>query len=690
MEPCTILDRLEYHALRQPDTPALVFLLREDQTVTLSYADLVGRARSLAAHLQAHAASGDRALLAYGFEPHFLIAFFACLYAGIIAVPAYAPRSARKLDRLSGMVASARPTLCLTTLENRDRLVAQDLQNLQNGQLGACAILATDAIADQSGGDLQFGPGNASNIAFLQYTSGSTTAPRGVAISHANLVANLEMCAGALNVTAQTPLLGWTPLFHDFGLIFNVLQPLFAGATAILLPPVQFVQKPLRWLQAMSDFRVVISGGPNFAYDYCVRHIDEEMTQGLDLSHWSIALNAAEPVCAATMDRFARKFAHARFDRAAFFPAYGMAEATVFACAGRVGQGYRQVTLDNDALKKGVVRYCAGDQAAKRVVNCGHARLAGEILVVDPRSGARLAAGTPGEIWMRGPHVPAFYWNAPAASAETFQAWLDTGNGPYLRTGDLGFQDAAGDLYVLGRLKDMLIIRGQNHYPQDIERTVEAAHPALQRNACAAFSIDGEDGEELVVAIEVRRSEMRHADWPAIVRAVRAAISAMHELSAMYLVLLKPMAIPKTSSDKIQRSRCRQLFLDGLLTPLHLATAQGIDMRPGASCDALSTPVCVSGASTREIEAYLMASLAQALRRGLLPADAATSFPELGMDSLAMQEALMGLNDWLGISVSITDVFEHCNVQLMALHATGLLKEKQAAAVRSVSQPASN
>ena len=671
----TILGFIETHALHQPDKPALVFLLGDERTVTLSYADLVTRAKSLAAHLKRSAASGDRALLAYGFEPAYLIAFFACLYAGIIAVPAFLPKANRKRFRVAGIVESARPGLVLSTQAALEKLLAD---GQAGAQYGACTFLATDALTDIPVADTVACPGDSSRIAFLQYTSGSTTAPRGVAISHANLLANLAMSACAFNVTAHTPLLGWTPLFHDFGLIFNVLQPLYVGATAVLLPPVQFLQKPVRWLQAISDYRAVISGGPNFAYDYCVRHISDEMMSGLDLAHWSIAVNAAEPVRSSTMERFIKKFAPAGFRRTAFSPGYGMAESTVFASAGMVGQGYRQRILHSDDLKENRIRTVDDGPAAKPVVSCGHARLAGEILIVDPHSRARLPADTAGEIWMRGPHIPAFYWNAPEASAAVFQGWLDSAGGPYLRTGDVGFQDRDGDLYVLGRLKDMLIIRGQNHYPQDIEHTAEGAHPALEPNACAAFPIDDGEEEQLVIAIELRRAEMRHADHAVVVKAIRAAISDIHDIAARHVVLVRPMALPKTSSDKIQRARCRQLFLDGALATLHVAGPD--DASEGADC---AIAAGGSGIHTGAIEAALLNQLAVALKRPLFPADAATTFPELGIDSLAMQEVLMDLNDRLGISVSITDVYEHSTVQLLALHAATLLTKRHPAESRS-------
>jgi acyl-CoA synthetase (AMP-forming)/AMP-acid ligase II len=369
-------------------------------------------------------------------------------------------------------------------------------------------------------------------------------------VSHRNVLSNLEMLRVAFGSSQTSVHVGWVPLYHDMGLIVNALEPLYLGALGVLMAPVSFLQRPISWLRAISDYKAEVAGGPNFAYDLCATRLRPEQRDGIDLSSWRVAFNAAEPVRAETIERFVSTFAPCGFDPAAMHPTFGMAEATVFVSGRHRGAG--------------VTTLVAGGKAP--IVGCGRAVGAERIAIVDPESRVRLAPRAVGEVWVAGPNVARGYWGNPDATTDAFEARIAGEQAAaWLRTGDLGFLDAEGELYITGRIKDLVIIRGTNHYPQDIERTVEEAHPALRRHACAAFaaSIDGE--EKLVVVQELERTSRRVADVDEVVGCIREAVANAHDIAVHEVVLLGPGAVPKTTSGKIQRSLARQLWREGRL-----------------------------------------------------------------------------------------------------------------------------
>jgi acyl-CoA synthetase (AMP-forming)/AMP-acid ligase II len=541
----------------------------------LTFAGLDLRARAIGAALQRLGAGGQRALLLYPPGLEFVAAFFGCLYGGVVAVPAYPPRSARNLPRLLEIARDARPAVALTTGQ-----LAAAIGGLANQvpELAALRLVTTDELPlDQA--DSWSDPGaSGSTLAFLQYTSGSTAAPKGVMVSHGNLLHNEEMIRQAFRQTAESVIVGWLPLYHDMGLIGNVLQPLYLGARCVLMSPIAFLQSPKRWLAAISRFRATTSGGPNFAYDLCVRKIAPADRADLDLASWDLAFNGAEPVRPETMARFAEAFAGCGFQADAFFPCYGLAEATLFvaggSAAGTAGTAPRIAAFDRAQLEAGAAKPLpASDPASRTLVSCGRAWLGQELAVVDPATLTRCPDGQVGEVWLRGPSVAQGYWKRPEATAETFDGHLAAGPAtdraaPFLRTGDLGFVDG-GELFVTGRLKDLIIIRGRNLYPQDIELTVERSHPALRPGCGAAFSIELAEEERLVVVQELERNA---TDTPPPVEsveeigdAVRRAVAEEHEAQVQQVVLLRAGSIPKTSSGKIQRRACRAALLAGKL-----------------------------------------------------------------------------------------------------------------------------
>ncbi|MEO6193501.1 MAG: fatty acyl-AMP ligase, partial [Thermoanaerobaculia bacterium] len=484
--PATLVELLRMRAMSQPERRAYTFLLDgEREEVHLSYGELDRQARAIAARLQELGVEGERALLLYPPGLQYAAAFFGCLYAGVTAVPVYPPRPNRPDPRFLAILADARARVVLTTsaiLPNAERLLQAD---------APVAWLATDGLDSKGAEEWRDPAVRPEQLAFLQYTSGSTSAPKGVMVSHGNLVHNERLIERAFGMTAESVVVGWLPLYHDMGLIGNLLQPLWAGCSCVLMSPVDFLQKPLRWLAAVSRYGGTVSGGPNFAYDLCARKIRPEDRAGLDLSRWAVAFNGAEPVRAETLDRFASAFAGCGFRREALFPCYGLAEATLFVAGAAVGEPPVVGRFNAPGLER---HRAVADPDGRPLVSSGRPALLApgqEVAIVDPESGARLPEAAVGEIWVAGPSVAKGYWSRPEPPESTFQALTRDGQGPFLRTGDLGFL-VGGELFVAGRAKDLIIIRGRNHYPQDIEMTVEASHAALRPGCGAAFSVDEE------------------------------------------------------------------------------------------------------------------------------------------------------------------------------------------------------
>ncbi|HBL10490.1 MAG TPA: AMP-dependent synthetase, partial [Cyanobacteria bacterium UBA11162] len=559
----TLVDLLRYRALHQPHKTAFTFLTDgETPSRHLTYNELDGLARAIATQLQSLDATGERALLLYPPGLDFIAAFFGCLYAGVIAVPAYPPRPNQKLSRLQVILEDAQATFALTTtslLSNIERRFAQE------PTLTPIKWLTTDTLDQSIASEWQAPTCNPNTLAFLQYTSGSTGIPKGVMITHGNLLYNSALINRCFEDTPDSQGVSWLPPYHDMGLIGGVLQPLYVGAPMILMSPVDFLQKPFRWLQAISRYKATTSGGPNFAYDLCVRKITPQQRESLDLSRWEFAFTGAEPVRAKTLERFAATFAPCGFRWEAFYPCYGMAETTLFIAGGVKSAPPVLCQVDGKALEQNRVVLVQDKENSRTLVGCGKTWLDEKIAIVNPESLTRCEEGQVGEVWVSGPSVAQGYWQRPDATAQTFKAYLThTNEGPFLRTGDLGFVQN-DELFITGRLKDLIIIRGRNHYPQDIELTVEQSHPALRPGCGAAFSVEVDDSERLVIVQEVERSYLRKLEVDNVVEAIRRAISQHYELQVDAIVLLKTGSIPKTSSGKIQRHACKTGFLDNTL-----------------------------------------------------------------------------------------------------------------------------
>ena len=530
-----------------------------------TYGRLVARSRRLAARLRALDARGERVLLLYPWGVDYIVGLFACFLSGAVAVPLFAPRPNRGWGRLAAVASDSRATIALTdaSVAERARIELIDEPSLAQVRW----VVAAGAELDEGEGwtcpDL--GP---DSLALLQYTSGSTATPKGVRVRHGNLLHNLSSLEAA---GAATPLVeggGWLPFFHDMGLVGLVLFPDHQGRPVNLIAPEAFLYRPLRWLQLISRHRINWSPAPNFAFDLCVRHASPKKIEGLDLSSWEVAFNGAERIDPSTLRRFAEAFAPCGFRPRTFLPCYGLAESTLFTTGTARTAAPLTCTFDRPALEdRLVVEVDENASGSVELVACGAPRVGQTVEIVDPKTLVPCEVGVVGEVWTAGESVADGYWERPELSREAFGARLaGKGERRFLRTGDLGFVHD-GELYIAGRIKDLVIIAGRNHYPEDIESTVEGAHGALRPGGAIAFAVEGDRAERLIVAVEVDRRALRDSGENAatLEANLREAVAGEHEVTVSEVVLLRPNSLPRTTSGKKQRSACRLAFEGGEL-----------------------------------------------------------------------------------------------------------------------------
>lgn len=565
----SLIDILRWRAINQPDRLAYRFLVDgETEEVVLTYSALDLRARSIAALLQSCANAGDRALLLFPPGLDFIAAYFGCLYANIIAIPAYPPhpaRPGRTLPAIVGIMADATPTVALLTASLFD--VIKPGKEISD-QFSNTRWLVTDSNEmEDRAGQWEEPVIDGKDIAFLQYTSGSTTTPRGVMVSHSNLLHNLGLIEKSFGQSGESHAVIWLPPYHDMGLVGGILQPLYTGYPATLMPHMLFLQRPFRWLQAISRFQATTSGGPNFAYDLCTRKIKPEQIEQLDLSHWELAFNGAERVYHKTLDQFAKCFAPVGFRREAFLPCYGLAEATLLVMGGPKGRSPVIQNLVSAALEKNRVMISpTSNEETTALVSCGQNRAGLDLRIVDTETLAPCLSNQVGEILVGGPSVASGYWNKPSETAFSFGARLSgSGEGPFLRTGDLGFL-YEGELFITGRIKDLIIADGNNHYPMDIERTIESAHPFIRPAGSAAFSINDTAGERVIVVAEIEQDPGGKA--AEIIQAIRKAVAVHHDLHVADIRLTRAGGIPKTASGKIKHYLCKTNYMAGTLNEI--------------------------------------------------------------------------------------------------------------------------
>lgn len=633
----TFSDVLAFRAAGQPDREAFVFVSGEHRRSALTYGTLLRNSTAVAAALRRSGSPGERVLLVYPPGLHFISALFGCWAAGMVAIPAYPPRNIndRARQRLVGIMHDAGPSQVLTVAPLMDTLRSIP-------EVDRIGCLPTDELEDRAIGGMETVRASSGDVALLQYTSGTTASPKGVVVTHANLLHNSAVIYDSFRHSPESHGVIWLPPYHDMGLIGGVLQPLYAGFPVTLMAPAYFLQRPLRWLQAISGQSRVTSGGPNFAYELCVRAISNEDRLGLDLSGWDVAFNGAEPIDPAVLDRFAETFGSCGFRREAFYPCYGLAESTLMVSGG----------------EKGLSPRLAHDSKGARVISCGRARNEGQIVVVDPETRLALRDGGVGEVWIAGPSVAKGYWQQPELTETTFGAFLsNNGEGPFLRSGDLGFL-RDGELYVVGRLKDLIIVRGVNHYPTDLERTAGSCHAAVRPGCGAAFSVMEEGEERLVIVQEIERSQ-RDKDLTGVIAAIRRAISGTHEIQAHAILLLRPGQILKTSSGKVQRGAVREAFVAGTLDPVH-------QWRFSRELEESRGSPLGDEASIVELQGWIAARLAVAVGTDVEAIDVNEPFARYGLDSVQAVVMAEEIAQRLGREISAALFWDYPTVAELA------------------------
>ncbi|WFE98683.1 non-ribosomal peptide synthetase [Micromonospora sp. WMMD964] len=706
----TVVDLLRARAREQPDRRAYLFLDRDGlERESLTFAALDRRAKAIATRVRRHAAPGDRVLILHPPSLEYIACFFGCLYAGVVAVTAYPPNFTRRLERIRGLVRDSSPALALTT----DRIsAAASARFTQAEELVGFDWLDTATVADD---DADWCPPriDGDSLAFLQYTSGTTGDPRGVMVSHGNLLRNAATLHDAVGYHPDDRMVSWLPPYHDMGLIAGVLQPVHGGFEAVLLAPATFALDPFQWLQAISRYGGTTSYAPDFAYNLCTDRIDEERRAGLDLSTWTSAVLGAEPTRVDTLRRFAAMFADCGFRPEAFRSGYGLAESTLAVTITRAAPAEFDVSAG--ALERGEITPATEETDRRRLVSVGPGIDPEQsVVVVDAADRRLLTAGEVGEIWVRGPSVAQGYWRRPEQTRETFQARVTTGEGPFLRTGDLGFVHD-GELYVTGRIKDMIIVRGRNLYPQDVERCAVAGHPALRSGLAAAAGLDTSAGEQLLVVAEVRR-DATEPDVDGIVAAIRQAVTAEFEVAVHAVVLVRAGTLPRTSSGKVQRHAAKQGYAEGDLTELArwvsdeqtstptrptttdgASAPVGTDGLDGGTCRA-GTGAVPAGSGSRTGDATpvrdLLDALPEAMREAVVCAeicrriaatpgvDAAAITPDipltlLGLDSLRALQVQSALERDLAVRLPLEE-FADATVDQLARLVTARLAAPRA------------
>jgi acetylornithine/succinyldiaminopimelate/putrescine aminotransferase/acyl-CoA synthetase (AMP-forming)/AMP-acid ligase II/predicted amino acid dehydrogenase/acyl carrier protein len=639
-----MIDLLTLRAEESPHKSAYEFLTAGEETETLTFAELDQRARAIAARLQQRKAKGERVLLLFPPGIDYIVAFYGCLAAGAVAVPAYPPRLNRNLERLEGIIEDARPKIVLTTETVFRQMQSRFSESLQLTKLEW--VIAREVPSSEA--DTWTNPDVIDEtIAFLQYTSASTSKPKGVIVSHGNILHNQLLMKEAVQHNSETIAVSWLPLFHDMGLISVVLASLYNGMPCHLMSPVDFLKRPRLWLEAITRYRATFSGAPDFGFHFCVDKIKPEDREGLDLSSWTVAYNGSEPIRAETLRRFTDAFAPVGFKPKGLFSCYGLAEHTLFV----TGSFYKgPVAFSRESLETHRPHKDDGPTAT-HLVSCGSPLLDTRVRIVDPQSCRPCLDGQIGEIWLQSPSVAQGYWKQPDITERDFRARLAGEDGYFFRTGDLGFT-SDGELFITGRLKDLIIIHGRNLVPQDIEQVVERCDPAIRPNFVAAVSVDGNGCENLVIACEVRREVRRNLDTSALIDLIRSAVACEFEVSASAVVLLRPGTLPKTSSGKTQRAKVRQDFLTGHLTVID----QWRD-------EVVFAPPQRKARSNRRwtidaVEKWIVERLATHLKVSSARIDRNQPLSHYGLDSVVVAAFVSELEETFGVAWDLDRLFE--------------------------------
>lgn len=653
-----LIDLLRQRAIQQPTRQAYTFVVDgQEENASMTFGQLDVRARAVAVLLRSMKARDERVLLLYPPGLEYVSSFMGCLYARAVAVPVPPPRFNRKLERILTIAGDSGAMIVLTT-----KAILSRIEPLwrKAPELRSLLWMATDDLDLRQVDDWWAPEVDGDTLAFLQYTSGSTSTPRGVMVTHQNLLHNERLIQTAFKQTNESVILSWLPFYHDMGLIGGVLQPLYLGAKCILMSPYAFLQRPLRWLRAISDYKITTSGGPDFAYDLCVRKAAQEDCSTLDLRSWTVAFNGSEPIRPETINRFSETFRRFGFKRKSFYPCYGLAEATLLVSGGRRRSQPLISTISDEALKNNrVLEAQAGGADSYSLVTGGQIMAGQTVIIVDPESLTPCPTSHVGEVWISGPSVARGYYNRVEVTREIFQAYLaDTGEGPFLRTGDLGFI-ADGELFITGRIKDLIIIRGQNYYPQDVEATLQNSSTALRKGCGAAFSIEVDGRQRLAIVQEIAGRRPQNPD--AIIELIYQAVGEEHQLPPYSICLIKEGSIPRTSSGKIRRRECRTEFLAGKLDIVVAWQEPAVSESHDSNFLLDTLPIDVVA-----VEEWLASLLAAKLGVTASAIDVSRSIPGFGLDSLAVIELMHTIEARLAVSIQMPQFFQAGSISDMA------------------------
>lgn len=668
----TFVDVLRHRSEHQPDSKAFIHVNYDDfpaTETTLSYAQLDQQARSVAAKLQSLNLATNRVLLIYPQGLEFIIAFFGCMYAGVVSIPIYPPSPRKPLDNLSTVIKDSQPSALLM-----DRVTASNIQHrlTESLQLNYLPCIITDEDDYSHSEFWKEFRCEGEMLAYLQYTSGSTGSPKGVILSQNNIIHNSEIIQQSFEHNENSVGVSWLPLYHDMGLIGNVLQPIYIGGTTVLMSPFHFIQQPLRWLQAISHYQAVTSGGPNFAYDLCIRKVKPEQLNELSLKHWKVAYCGAEVVRSETIVQFQKLCEHCGFRPEAFYPCYGMAETTLFISGGKKDalpsiRNFKVSELEQNRVFE--VNDCG--TGTMTLVSCGIPITEQKVVISNPKTLECCKHDEIGEIWVSSQSVAEGYWNRQEETQLSFQAYLsDTGDGPFLRTGDLGFLHKK-ELYITGRIKDLIIIHGRNFYPQDIEFTVAQSHPSLRPGCVAAFSIDLSDEEILVVVQELEFRQKPNIDE--VIKHIRREVVQKHDVQVHTIILIKSGTILKTSSGKIQRHACRQAFLTGSLQIVSewVSTCKDIERNsalPNAEILKQFHSTNDSTYNMQLIQAWLISNVADKMKIDPCKIDSQEYISSYGLDSLGLANLMADLEELLNIRIALTLRWNSLSIKEISQH----------------------
>tara|TARA_A100001015_G_scaffold178326_1_gene198258 strand:- start:1930 stop:4044 length:2115 start_codon:yes stop_codon:yes gene_type:complete len=661
----TILDKLEFYSKTQPTKKAFIELDNElNEANTITYKNLYDQSLKLAYKLNQLNLSNKQVLLIYNNDINFIVSFLACLACNIISVPVYIPKSNSHSDRLNAIIEDCDATAILTTTK-LNKLIESKMNTSSNFK--TTTIIPTDELLKHTRKKIT--PNiNPENISFLQYTSGSTSTPKGVMVSHKNIIYNCKYIAHRAQMNQNSINLSWLPNYHDMGLFNGFLVLIYSGVTSIIMNPINFITKPINWLSTVSKYKVTHSGGPNFAYELCREKINQDDISKLDLSSWICAFNGAENIKASTLTKFTEQFKSANFKHKAHFPCYGLAETTLMVSSCKVSRNPVSEYLTNSGLKNNeAIITTKNSENKQEIISTGKVDFDTIVKIVNPKTNTECDTSTIGEIWVSGPTVTKGYWNKQDETEKIFKAKLknDTQTN-YLKTGDLGFLNHQQELFITGRIKEIIIINGKNFYPQDIENTIETASKDLMPHGTAAFQIEKNNNQKISVMIEVKRTKLKTINIEKTKSIIQEKIQKEFEFSLENIIFISPMSLPKTSSGKKQRLKAKSNFLSKNFKEIKDKTTE---------ISKKTTPV-------KEILTYTENNVKNIVEKSLKVNNISvkTSLLNLGLNSLTSFEIISEINDFFVIEVSANDFFNADNIS----DVSKIIETKQVEALSNI------